>query len=186
MKASDIRRGQVIVFEGAPCRVMEYQHRTPGNLRAFVQVRMRSLTAGNTFEHRFSATENVERAHLDTKQFQVLYQDASGVHVMDTTSYEQYTLDPEVVGDAAPWLQADTVFAAEWLDGRPVGIELPAAVEREIVDTAPVLKGATKQAGTKPAKLDNGVTVNVPEYLSVGERVKVDPRSGGTYLERVK
>lgn len=186
MKASDIRRGHVILVDGTPCRVMEYQHRTPGNLRAFVQVRMRNLATGNTFEQRFSATENVTRAALDTKEFQVLYQDASGVHVMDTTSYEQYTLDQEVVGDAMPWLVSDMVFTAEWFGGRPVGIELPASVELEIVDTAPVLKGATKQAGTKPATLSNGVTVQVPEYLSVGDRIKVDPREGGAYVERAK
>jgi len=97
MKATDIRRGHVIFFEGQPCRVMEFTHRTPGNLRAFVQARMRNLSSGATFEHRFSATEFIEEARLDTKQMQVLYRDGSGVHVMDADTYDQYTLDAETV-----------------------------------------------------------------------------------------
>ena len=94
MKASDIRRGHVIFFQGQPCRVMEFTHRTPGNLRAFVQARMRNLNSGSTFEHRFSATEFVDEARLDTKQLQVLYRDANGVHAMDVQTYEQRETRP--------------------------------------------------------------------------------------------
>ena len=100
MKASDIRRGHVIMVDGQPCRVMDFQHRTPGNLRAFVQVRFRNLNSGNTFDTRLSATEFVEDARLDTKELQVLYRDANGVHVMDADSYEQYTLDDDVAQPA--------------------------------------------------------------------------------------
>src|SRR5207237_3040723 len=91
MKATDMRRGHVIFFEGQPCRVIDFTHRTPGNLRAFVQARMRNLNTGSTFEHRFSATEFIEEARLDTKQMQVLYRDANGVHVMDVETYDQFT-----------------------------------------------------------------------------------------------
>jgi elongation factor P len=185
MKATDIRRGHVIMYEGAPCRVMEFTHRTPGNLRAFVQVRMRNLMTGTTLDQRFSAGDFLEQAPLDTREFQVLYRDEMGVHVMDTSTYEQYTLDPETVGEAGPWLEADMVFVAEWLNGKPVGIQLPAVAEYTIVETAPVMRGATKTASTKPARLSNGVTVQVPEFLAEGDRVRVDPRSG-EYLERAK
>jgi elongation factor P len=185
MKASDIRRGTVLIYEGNPCRVMEFQHRTPGNLRAFVQVRMRNLNTGNTFETRFSATELVNDARLDTKELQVLYKDANGTHVMDASSYDQYTLDDEVTGDLAEWMEPGMNFMAEWLNGRPISIQLPTVVELEIVETAPLMKTATKTASTKPAKLSNGVTVQVPEFISSGERVRVNPNTG-EYLERAR
>jgi elongation factor P len=185
MKASDIRRGHVVVIDGQPCRVMDFQHRTPGNLRAFVQLRLRNLTTGNTFDTRVSATEFVDEARLDTKELQVLYRDANGLHVMDNETYEQYSLDDETVGDAGPWLESGMTFIAEWLNGRPIAIELPSVVELDVVETAPVMKTATKTASTKPAKLSNGVTVQVPEFISEGERVRVNPRES-VYLERAK
>jgi elongation factor P len=185
MKASDIRRGHVIFFQGQPCRVMEFTHRTPGNLRAFVQARMRNLNTGSTFDHRFSATEFVEEARLDTKQLQVMYRDANGVHVMDSETYEQYTLDTETAGEQAHWLESGVTFQADWLNGRPISIELPSVAELQVVQTAPVMKTATKTASTKPAKLSNGVIIQVPEFISEGERVRVNPRDGA-YLERAK
>ena len=165
MKASDIRRGHVLIIDGQPCRVMDFQHRTPGNLRAFVQVRLRNLATGNTFDTRLSATEFVDDARLDTKELQVLYRDANGLHVMDNASYDQYSLDDETVGDAAAWLESGMNFQAEWLNGRPIAIQLPSVVELEVVETAPVMRSATKTASTMPAKLSNGVTVQVPESV---------------------
>jgi elongation factor P len=185
MKASDIRRGHVLIIDGQPCRVMDFQHRTPGNLRAFVQVRLRNLTTGNTFDTRLSATEFVEDARLDTRDMQVMYRDANGTHVMDADSYEQYTLDDEVTGDQGAWLDSGMTFQAEWLNGRPIAILLPATAELEVVETAPAMKTATKTASTKPAKLSNGVTIQVPEFVNEGERVRVNPREG-VYLERAK
>jgi len=185
MKASEVRKGHVLIIDGQPCRVMDFQHRTPGNLRAFVQVRMRNLISGNTFDTRLSATDYVDEARLDTKEYQVMYRDDSGVHVMDRETYDQMTIDPEVAGDAADWLSPEMNFQAELLNGQVVGIELPAAMEFTIVETSPVMRGATKTASAKPAKLDNGQTVNVPEFLEEGVRIRVDPRSG-TYLERAK
>ncbi len=185
MKASDIRRGHVLMIDGAPCRVMDFQHRTPGNLRAFVQVRLRNLNSGNTFDTRLSATEFVDDARLDTKELQVLYRDANGLHVMDNETYEQYTLDDEAVGDAGQWLESGMTFIAEWLNGRPIGIELPSVVELDVVETAPIMKTATKTASTKPARLSNGVTIQVPEFVGEGDRVRVNPREG-VYLERAK
>jgi elongation factor P len=185
MKASDIRRGHVIMVDGQPCRVMDFQHRTPGNLRAFVQVRLRNLSSGNTFDTRLSATEFVEDARLDTKELQVLYRDANGVHVMDAGSYEQYTLDEETIGEQGQWLEPGLTFQVEWLGGRAIAIQLPAVAELEVVETAPIMKTATKTASTKPAKLSNGVTIQVPEFIGEGERVRVNPREG-VYLERAK
>jgi len=185
MKASEVRKGHVLIVDGQPCRVMDFQHRTPGNLRAFVQIRMRNLISGNTFDSRFIATEYVDEARLDTKEYQVMYRDESGVHAQDLETYDQLSIDPEVAGDAAEWLQSEMQFKAELLNGKVVGIELPAALECTIVETTPVMRGATKTASSKPAKLDNGVTIQVPEFLEEGVRIRVDPRSG-TYLERAK
>jgi elongation factor P len=185
MKASDIRRGTVLMIDGNPCRVLEFQHRTPGNLRAFVQVRMRNLSNGNTFETRLSSTEFVDEARLETKELQVLYKDANGLHVMDQSTYDQYTLDEETTGDLAPWMNDGMSFMAEWLNGKPIAIQLPTVVELEIVDTTPVMKTATKTASSKPATLSNGVTVQVPEFIGNGERVRVNPNTG-EYLERAK
>jgi elongation factor P len=185
MKASDIRKGVVIYYEGNPCRVMDFQHRTPGNLRAFVQVRMRNLKTGNSFETRFASTEDLPTATLETKEMQVLYDDGTDVHVMDAQTYEQFTLDGETVGELRDWMQPEQRFQAEWLEGRPIGLKLPASVEIAITETAPVMKTATKTASTKPAKLENGVTIQVPEFLGTGERVRVNPNTG-EYLERAK
>ena len=186
MKATDIRRGHVILLSGQPCRVMDFTHRTPGNLRAFVQVRLRNLVTGNTFDTRLAATEFVDEAALETKEFQVLYRDHAGVHVMDTNTYEQHVLDAEAVGgDEAAWLEPEMHIQVEWLDGRLVGIELPAVVELKVVKTSPVMRSATKTASTKPAKLSNGVTIQVPEFINEGEKVRVDPREG-VYLERAR
>ena len=185
MKATDIRRGHVILIDGQPCRVMEFTHRTPGNLRAFVQVRLRNLVSGNTFDTRLSATDFLEEARLETKEFQVLYRDAAGIHVMDTNNYEQYTLSEESVGDQADWLQPEMHVQVEWLDGKPIGIELPSVIELKVVETSPVMRSATKTASTKPAKLSNGVTINVPEFIPTGEKVRVNPNTG-EYIDRAK
>ena len=153
MKASDIRRGHVIMLEGQPCRVMDFQHRTPGNLRAFVQLRLRNLSSGNTFDTRLSATEFVEDARIDTRELQVLYRDGNGVHVMDAGTYDQYTLDEETVGDQGQWMEPGLTFQAEWLGGRAIGIQLPAVAELEVVETAPIMKTATTTAMTEAANV---------------------------------
>ena len=183
MKATDIRRGHVIYFEGQPCRVMEFTHRTPGNLRAFVQARMRNLNTGSTFEHRFSATEFIEEARLDTKQLQVLYRDANGVHVMDAETYDQVHVPGQTVGENANYLldNAEAVIAVH--DGTPLYVELPTAVELVISHTDPGVQGDRSTGGTKPATLETGATIQVPLFVSTGEKVKVDTRDG-RYLGR--
>ncbi len=185
MKANDIRKGNVIYHEGKPHLVMDFTHRTPGNLRAFVQVRLRNLTTGTSLDHRFSATEQVEEARLDTKAMQVLYSDANGVHVMDADTYEQFTFDTEVVGDDAPWMVPEMTFDAVWLEGKPISFTLPSSMELVVEETAPAMKTATKSASSKPARLSNGVTIQVPEFVETGERLRVNPRERA-YIERVK
>ena len=183
--ATQIRRGMVLVFEGKPVRVIEFRHHTPGNLRAMVQAKLKDLKSGSSFEHRFRAADSVEPASMETHELQFLYSAGGTYHFMNTENYEQLELDEETLGDAAQWMQSSMNIVAEFFEGRPVGIQLPNSLVLEIVETAPVMKTATKNASAKPAKLENGVTINVPEFLSTGEKVRVNP-STGEYLDRAK
>ena len=183
--ATQIRRGMVIVFEGQPCRVLEFRHHTPGNLRAMIQTKLKNLKNGSSFEHRFRAADTIDKADMETHELEFMYQGGDTYHFMNTENYDQLEMDSETLGDNAQWMQAGMKIIAEYYDGRPVGIQLPQYVALAIVDTAPVMKTATKTASTKPAKLENGVTINVPEFIATGERVRVNP-STQEYLDRAK
>ena len=183
--ATQIRRGMVIVFEGDPCRVIEFRHHTPGNLRAMVQTKMKNLRSGSNFEHRFRAADAIEKADMETHELEFLYQGGDTYHFMNSENYDQLEMDGETLGDNAQWMQPGMKILAEYYNGRPIGIDLPASLTFEIVDTAPVMKTATKTASNKPAKLENGVTINVPEFVNTGERVRVNPATG-EYLDRAK
>jgi elongation factor P len=183
--ATQIRRGMVLVFEGDPCRVVDFRHHTPGNLRAMVQTKMKNLRTGSNFEHRFRADDAVEKASMETHELEFMYSGADTYHFMNTDNYDQVEIDGEALGDYAQWMQPNMRILAEYYNGRPIGIQLPNALTLEIVDTAPVMKTATKSASFKPATLENGATVMVPEFISTGERVRVNPESG-EYLDRAK
>lgn len=184
--ATQVRKGSVIIFNGDPCRIIEFEHRTPGNLRAFIQAKMKNLRNGSTLEHRFRAADQVEKADMSTQELQFMYGDGTHYHFMNTKTFEMTELPAEALGDNAQWLTENMVILAEMFEGNPVGIELPSSLTLEVVETDPALAGATKTAMTKPAKLSNGVMVNVPPFVNIGEMVRVDPRDGGKYLERAK
>jgi elongation factor P len=183
--ATQIRRGMVLVFEGKPCRVVEFRHHTPGNLRAMVQAKLKDLKSGSSFEHRFRAADTVEPASMETHDLEFLYQGGDTYHFMNTENYDQLEMDDEALGDNAQWMQPGMKIQAEFYEGRPIGIRLPNTLTLEIVETAPVMKTATKNASSKPAKLENGVTVNVPEFLGTGDKVRVNPTTG-EYMDRAK
>ena len=185
MPATQIRRGMVLVFEGQPCRVIEFRHHTPGNLRAMVQAKLKNIRTGASFEHRFRAADAVEKADMETHELEFLYQGGDTYHFMNTENFDQLEMDEEALGDSAQWMQPGMKILAEYYDGRPIGIELPNTLTLEVVETAPVMKTATKTASTKPAKLENGVTVNVPEFISTGEKIRVNPATA-EYLDRAK
>jgi elongation factor P len=172
-----------ILFAGDICRVMNAHHATPGNLRGFVQARMRNLRSGNSFEHRFSSTEKVERAILDTHQMEYLYSDSSGHHFMNQESYEQISLDDETLGDNMLYLLPNTVLQIDFHDDKPVGIELPNTVTLQVVDTEPSMKGATASASYKPAKMETGLVVQVPPFIEPGTKIIIDTREN-KYLSR--
>jgi elongation factor P len=185
MNANHIRRGMIIMYNGEPHRVLEQQHRTPGNLRAFVQVKLRNIRNGSGLETRFSATEQVERATLEQHDMEYLYSDGDLYHFMNTETYEQIGLNDEQLGDATGYLKEGLKIQVEFFDGAPIGIELPAVVELKVIETEPELKGATASNSNKPAKLDTGVTIMVPPFIKEGDVVRVDPTEG-RYIERAK
>jgi elongation factor P len=183
---NDFRNGAVLKMDGELYRIEEYEHRTPGNLRAFVQAKLRSLRSGNLKEVRFRSGEEVTMVRMEKKNYQYLYKDGDDFVFMDNESYEQINVPSLTVGTVANFLResdsCDIVFAE---DGTIVSVELPAAVILKIVETDPGMRGDTATGGTKPAKLETGYMVNVPLFLNEGDMVKVDTRSGD-YLERVK
>jgi elongation factor P len=185
ISATQIRRGMVIVFEGEPCRVVEFRHHTPGNLRAMIQTKLRSLRSGSSFEHRFRSADTIERAMLEQHQMEYLYSDGSHHHFMNTENYEQVALSDTELGDSAQWLSPGLKIQAEFYEGSPIGIDMPPSIELTVTQTEPSMKGATVSNVNKPATLENGVTIQVPPFVNEGDRIRVDPTEG-RYLERAK
>ena len=182
-QATQLRSGMCILFEGEVCRIMNVQHVTPGNWRGMVQTRMRNLKSGNSFEHRFSSTERVERAILETLPMEYLYSDSSGHHFMSQTNFEQVALADDVLGDSLLYLLTNTVLTVDFYEENPVGIELPNTVTLEVTDTEPGLRGATASASYKPAKMETGLVVQVPPFVSIGDKIQIDTREN-KYLGR--
>ncbi len=185
ISANDIRKGMVILHEGAPVKVMDFHHHTPGNLRAMVQARLRNLLTGNSFEFRFRSNDTLERVVLEQHKMEYLYSDGSHHHFMNQENYEQVALTEDELGDAAQWLMPGLKIEVEFYDGTPIGVQLPVSMELTVVETEPQLKGATASNSNKPAKLENGVSISVPPFIAEGEKIRVNP-SEAKYIERVK
>lgn len=185
LSANDIRKGMVILFEGTPCKVMEFRHHTPGNLRAMVQTRLRNLLTGNSFEHRFRSADTLEKVTLEQHEMEYLYSDGSQHHFMNSENYEQIALTEDELGDAAQWLMPGLKIEVEYYSQTPIGVSLPNSMELTVTETDPVLKGATVSNSNKPATLENGVTITVPPFITEGERIRVNPTES-KYIERVK
>lgn len=183
---NDFRVGAVLRIEGDLWMIEEYTHRTPGNLRAFVQAKMRSMKSGNLKELRFRSGEEVELVRMDKKPMQYLYRDGSDFVFMDNETYDQINVAEKLVGDGAKFLKesdnCDILFTE---DGSIVAVEAPNFAILEITQTDPGVKGDTAQGGTKPATLETGAVVNVPLFLNEGDKIRVDTRTG-QYLERHK
>lgn len=159
-------------------RILELQHVTPGNLRGFVRVKLRNLRNGALADQRLRSEDVIERATLDERQMQYMYNDAAGFHFMDTDTYDQITLSPEVLGDMTGYLVAETTISVEFYGAEPVGIELPQTMDLTVVDTMPAIKGATASAQLKPATLETGLIVQVPPFVAVGDKVRVNTETG--------
>jgi elongation factor P len=185
IQATQLRPGMIIIYENDLYRVTAIHHLTPGNKRGFMQTKMKSLKTGIGTEKKFRSEDRLEQAVLDSRSMQYLYAEGDLHTFMDTQNYEQISLPAQEIGDLLQYLLPEQVVEMQFHDGRPVGINMPSTVELEVVETEPSFKGATASASYKPAKLETGVTVQVPPFIQVGDKVRVDP-SEGTYLERIK
>lgn len=182
--AGELKKGITIELDGNLYQVLDYQHIKMGRGSAQIRLKLRDLRAGYITERSFQASERFKRAFLEHRPVQYIYNDEHLYYFMDTKTYEQIPLDRSVLGDALNYLKEGLNLELLTHNGKPVGIELPVAVELKVVETGPAFKGDTATAGSKPAKLETGITIKVPLFINNGDVIKVDTRTG-EYLERV-
>jgi elongation factor P len=185
ISSNDFRNGVTIVIEGHLWTVIEFLHVKPGKGSAFVRTRLKNVKTGSTVERTFRAGETLERATVDNRDMQMLYNDADGYHFMDTESYENITLQRDLIGDPADFLKDGMRVAMQFHDGTPIGVDLPAHVELKVEETDPGFKGDTATGTTKPAKLETGATVAVPLFVNPGDMIRIDTRDR-RYIGRVQ
>ena len=183
ISSTQMRPGMVIKFNNELFSIFSVNHRTPGNLRGFVQAKMRNLRSGTMTEHRFSSEDRVERAMLDEQEMEYLYDDGEYYYFMNTENYEQMHLTKDILGDAVSYLIPQLHVKVEFYEGKPMSVELPPTVDMTVVETEPGIKGASVSNVTKPAKVETGLVVQVPPFIIEGEKIRVSTAEG-TYQER--
>src|SRR5246127_1479359 len=181
--ATQMRPGMIIKHNNDLHLVFTVEHRTPGNLRAFIQAKLRNIRTGAMFEHRFRSSDPIEKITVDEIPMEFLYQDGDSYCFMNTENYEQTHLSKDVLGDSVDYLTPNLQIKVEFYDGKAVGIELPQTVILTVTEVEPGLKSATASSVTKPAKTETGLIVQVPPFINEGEKIKVDTAEG-TYLSR--
>jgi elongation factor P len=182
--ATQLRPGMVIKFNQELFSIFSVFHRTPGNLRGFVQAKMRNLRSGAMIEHRFSSEDRVERAALEQHTMEYLYDDGEFYYFMNSETFDQMHLTKELLGDAVQYLVPQLPVSVEFFEGKPISVDLPATVDLAVVETEPALRGATVSNVTKPAKLETGLVVQVPPFVNTGDKIRVSTAEGA-YQERV-
>jgi elongation factor P len=183
--ASSLRKGNVVEMDGRLHTVITAENIHPGKGTPVTQLDMRRIGDGTKVSVRFRTTESVEKAELDTRDYQYLYQDGEGFHFMNQENYEQIQVQSDVIGDSAPYLQENMIVQLSVFQENAVSIDIPQKVILEIVDTEPVTKGQTASSSYKPAVLSNGVRTTVPPHVTAGTRIWV-MTSDGSYIERAK
>jgi len=181
--ATQLRPGMVVKFNNELHTVFSMVHRTPGNLRGFVQAKMRNIRSGSMMEHRFSSEDKVERVSLDEQEMEYMYDDGESYYFMNTENFEQLHLSKDMLGDGVNYLIPQLRVNVEFYEGKPISVELPPSVEMEVKETEPSLKGSTVSNVTKPATTETGLVVQVPPFIGAGERIRVNT-TDGSYLER--
>jgi elongation factor P len=172
---NQFKNGMHIELDGAPWRIVEFQHVKPGKGGAFVRTKLKALDSGAVVDRTFRAGEKFSRVHTETKNVQYLYDDGGDVHFMDSESFEQFSVPHADLEDALPFMQPNATVQVLVVDGKPSTVQLPASVELAVVETEPGVKGDTVSNVTKPATLETGAVVQVPLFVNVGDRLKVDP-----------
>ncbi len=181
--ATQLRPGMIIKHNNDLHSVFSVEHRTPGNLRAFIQAKLRNLRTGAMFEHRFRSPDPIEKVMVDEVNMEFLYSDGDDYYFMNTENYEQTQLTRDTLGDSVEYLTSNLQIKVEFFDGKAVGIELPQTVILTVTETEPGIKSATASSVSKPAKTETGLVVQVPPFINEGEKIKVDTAEG-VYLSR--
>lgn len=181
--ANDLRKGMAIKYNGNTAIVLEVHHRTPGNLRAFVQAIIRYISSGKSADVRFGSTDKVELVDIERKQLEFSYKDNNGFHFMDPETYDTITLQQDFIGDAKDYLVENLSVQVLYAEGKPVEVELPASVSLKVIESPEGLRGDTASNVTKPALLETGKSINVPLFIKEGETIKIDTRTG-VYMGR--
>ena len=184
VQATRLRKGNLIKLGNELYRLLELHHLTPGNKRAHIQVRMRNIRTRTLMDEKFRAEEDVEKASLDEREMQYLYNDTDNYFFMDTASFEQIQISSEALGDSKDYLIPDAIIRVEFYDVEPVGIELPPTVDLIVKETVPGINRATASAQVKPATLETGLVINVPPFVNEGDKVRVNTETG-EYQSRV-
>ncbi|MCJ7425887.1 MAG: elongation factor P [Dehalococcoidales bacterium] len=182
--SGELKKGLTIELDDKLYQVIAYQHIKVGRGSATVKLKLHDIRSGHTIERSFQASEKFKRARLDSRAMQYLYNDGDSYYFMDEKSFEQMPISPDQLGDALDYLKENMSVEVSSYQGKLIGVELPITVELEVVETGPGFKGDTATAGNKPAKLETGITIQVPLFISNGDIIKVDTRTG-QYLERV-
>jgi elongation factor P len=175
----------IIQHEGDLYVVFSVEHRTPGNKRGAMQTRMRSLRTGSIIDYKFRAEDSVDRAILDEVDFEYLYGDGEGYHFMNLENFEQIALGQDLLGEAVEYLTPNLPVKLEFFENKPIGVELPDTVDLTVVETEPAIQKATASSVMKPAKLETGLTIQVPPFINIGDKVRVDT-SEGRYVQRAQ
>jgi elongation factor P len=183
IQATRLKKGMLVKMDQDLFRVLELQHVTPGNLRGFVRVKMRNIRNGTSSDQKLRSEDSVERATLDEREMQYLYQDGEDYYFMDTASYEQIHISSEALGDSVNYLKPEMTIQVEFYGTEPVGIELPQTVDLKVLETVPGIKGATASNQVKPATLETGLVVSVPPFINTGDVIRVSTETG-EYLAR--
>lgn len=181
--ANDLRRGMAINYNGDVCVVLDSQHRTPGNLRAFVQATLRSIRSGRSSDVRFSSTERIEVIPMVTRKMEFSYKDGADYVFSDPETYETVTLSPELVGDNKDYLVENSAVTVTFVEEKAVAIELPSSVVLTVADAPEGIRGDSANNVQKAVVMETGITVQAPLFIKTGEKIKVDTRTG-KYMER--
>ncbi|TWT44617.1 Elongation factor P [Phycisphaerae bacterium RAS1] len=183
IKASELKKGKVILHENNLYSVSDITRVSKGNWRSYLQAKLKSLKTGYVIDVRLAVDDRIETPFVETKQFEYLYREGNDFVVMDQTTFDQIHIPAEVIGDADQYLKGNEIITCSFVDGKIVGVELPNTVALKVVDTPPVVKGATATNQTKDAELETGLRVKVPPFIEIGEMLNIDTRTG-EYLER--
>lgn len=184
VSSNNFQNGMSIEVDGEVFIIVEFQHVKPGKGQAFVRTKLKNLRTGNVIARNFRADEDVEEAYLERREVEYLYNDGDNFYFMDTQNYEQISFSKQEVENALPYLKENMVIVVFFYQNKPLSVEPPIFVELEVTETEPGVKGDTVSGGTKPARLETGLVLQVPLFVEKGDKVKVDTRNG-KYVSRV-